>query len=334
VSTLVAVILFGGVLMYGVFGGADFGAGFWDLTAGGLERGRGPRHLIDESIGPVWEANHTWLIFCLVVMWTAFSSTFAAIMTTLYLPLGLAAFGIVLRGSGFAFRKVAVRTAEQRLSGAAFAISSVVTPFCFGAVAGAVASGRVPAKGNGDAFSSWLNPTSITGGLLAVTVCAYLAAVFLTVDARLRAQPDLEQWARRRAVGAAAFAGVVSIAGLFVLRSDAHRLYRHLLHQGLAFVIVSVLAGLAALLALRRADPRLVRILAVAAVGAVLLGWGTAQYPYLLGTHTSIAEAAAPHPTLASLTVIAVAAVVLVVPSIVLLFVLQQRGRLESSAQR
>jgi cytochrome bd ubiquinol oxidase subunit II len=328
-STLVALLLFAGVVMYAVFGGADFGAGFWDLTAGGVDRGRAPRHLIDASLGPVWEANHTWLIYCLVLLWTGFPSAFAAIMTTLYLPLGLAALGIVLRGSGFAFRKVSMRTVEQRVNGAAFALSSIITPFCFGTVAGGIASGRVPSGGNGDAVSSWLNPTSITGGVLAVTVCAYLAAVFLTEDARLRGQDDLVQWARRRAIGAAAFAGAVSIAGLFVLRSDAHRLYTHLLHAGLVFVIISGLAGLGALVVLRRGQPRAVRVLAVVAVGAVLVGWGAAQYPYLLGDHVSIAAAAAPGATLAALAVVAVAAVVLVVPSVALLFLLQQRGRLE-----
>ncbi len=328
-STLVALLLFAGVVMYAVFGGADFGAGFWDLTAGGADRGRAPRHLIDASLGPVWEANHTWLIYCLVLLWTGFPSAFAAIMTTLYLPLGLAALGIVLRGAGFAFRKVSMRTVEQRVNGAAFAFSSIITPFCFGAVAGGIASGRVPADGNGDAVSSWLNPTSITGGVLAVTVCAYLAAVFLTEDARLRGQDDLVPWARRRALGAAAFAGVVSIGGLFVLRSDAHRLFTHLLHAGLVFVVISVLAGLGALFLLRWGQPRAVRVLGVVAVGAVLIGWGAAQYPYLLGDHLSIAAAAAPGATLGALVVVAAAAVVLVVPSVALLFMLQQRGRLE-----
>ncbi len=109
-------------------------------------RGARPRSLIDHAIGPVWEANHTWLIFCLVVLWTGFPTAFTAIMTTLYIPLGIAAFGIVLRGSGFAFRKVSMRTAEQRLNGVAFAASSVITPFCFGAVAGGIASGRVPTR--------------------------------------------------------------------------------------------------------------------------------------------------------------------------------------------
>ena len=148
-TTAVAVELFVGVVFYGVvvyavFGGADFGAGFWDLTAGGLQRGRRPRELIDRSLGPVWEANHVWLIYCLVVLWTAFPRAFAAIMSTLYVPLGLAALGIVLRGSGFAFRKITIGTVQQRATGAAFAASSVITPYFFGTVAGGIASGRVP----------------------------------------------------------------------------------------------------------------------------------------------------------------------------------------------
>src|SRR5256885_17226266 len=143
-STFAAVVLFTGVVAYAVFGGADFGAGFWDLTAGGAEGGRRPRHLVDESLAPVWEANHVWLIFVLVMLWTAFPPAFAAIMTTLYVPLGLAALGIVLRGAGFAFRKVSVRTSEQRVTGATFALSSVLTPFFFGAVAVGISSRRVP----------------------------------------------------------------------------------------------------------------------------------------------------------------------------------------------
>src|ERR671927_1972059 len=120
-STLTAVVLFVGVVAYAVFGGADYGAGFWDLTAGGADRGKEPRHLVDLSLAPVWEANHVWLIFCLVMLWSGFPTAFAAIMTTLYLPLGLAALGIVLRGCGFAFRKVLARGA-----GAVFAVSSVL----------------------------------------------------------------------------------------------------------------------------------------------------------------------------------------------------------------
>jgi cytochrome d ubiquinol oxidase subunit II len=331
-TTLVAVVLLLAIVSYGVLGGADFGAGLWDLTAGGAERGARPRSLIDHSIGPVWEANHTWLIFCLVLLWSGFPAAFAAIMTTLFIPLGLAAFGIVLRGSGFAFRKVSMRTRDQRLNGAAFASSSILTPFCFGAVAGAVASGRVPTAGHGDPVSSWVNPTSILGGILAILTCGYLAAVFLVADAHRAGRPELERWARRRAVLAAVAAGAVAVVGLFVLDADAHRIYTELLHRGWPLVAVSALAGLAALLATTiprlRSRPAVVRPLGALAVAAVLGGWGVAQYPYLLGTHLPIAAAAAPGATMNALGVVSLLAVVLVVPSIGWLFLLAHRGEL------
>jgi cytochrome d ubiquinol oxidase subunit II len=329
VSAVVGVILFAGVVVYGTFGGADFGAGFWDLTAGDAERGRRPRALIDRAIGPVWEANHVWLIFCLVVLWTAFPPAFAQIMTTLFVPLVLAALGIVLRGSGFAFRKVVVRTAEQRATGAAFAVSSVITPFFLGSVAGGIASGRVPGGG----ATPYLNPTSLLGGALAVVTCSYLAAVFLTAEARMRRAEDLETLFRRRAIASAVAAGALATAGIFVLRADAHRLFERLLGPGLPFVVVSAGSGLAALVLLRSGEPRLVRALAAAAVVAVLLGWGVAQYPYLLGTHLTLSAAAAPVATLWSLTAIFAAAVVLCGPSLLLLYLLQERGRLEGEPQ-
>src|SRR5215203_3592506 len=149
----VAGVLWVGVTLYAVFGGADFGAGFWALFTRHDERGERARSLIDWAIGPVWEANHVWLIFVLVVLWTAFSAAFSAIFTTLYVPIALAALGIVLRGAGFAFRKSVVGLRERRAMGATFAISSVLTPFFMGTVVGAIAAGNVPAEGNGDAFS-------------------------------------------------------------------------------------------------------------------------------------------------------------------------------------
>jgi cytochrome bd ubiquinol oxidase subunit II len=328
VSTFAAVVLFVGVVAYALLGGADYGAGFWDLTAGGARRGAGPRHLIDVTLAPVWEANHVWLIFCLVTMWTAFPTAFAAIMSTLYLPLGLAALGIVVRGCGFAFRKVVVRTEHQRVAGAAFAASSVITPFFLGAVAGAVASGRVPEAGNGDAIRSWVNPTSALGAALAVLTCAFLAAVFLVAEARRREEPDLERWFRARARGAAAVTGALALAGIAILHADAPRLFHQLLRPGLPLVLVSAAAGLAVLLLLPTAPPRLLQGLGALAVAAIVAGWGTAQYPYLLGTHAPIASTAAPTPTLWALTTVAAAAAVIVVPGIVLLFTLQQRSRL------
>jgi cytochrome d ubiquinol oxidase subunit II len=318
------------VVAYALFGGADFGAGFWDMTAGGATRGSGPRHLIDVSIGPVWEANHTWLIYCLVILWTGFPQAFAAITTTLYIPLGLAVLGIVLRGSGFAFRKTALRTPEQRLYGVSFAVSSVVTPYCFGSVAGAIASGRVPTAGRGDPVTSWLNPTSVLGGVLAVVVCAYLAAVYLTVDARTNQSPELETWFRRRALAAGAVTGLVSLAGVFVINSDSPRLFHELSHRGLALLIVSAVSGVASLVLLRTNKPIALRTLAALAVTTVVVGWGVAQYPFLLGTHLRLVNAAAPNPTLWVLVGVAAAAALLILPSLAILYFLQNRGRLRA----
>src|SRR6476619_3568387 len=161
-STAAAAILFVAVLMYAIFGGADFGAGFWDLVAGGTKRGERPREIIDHSIAPVWEANHVWLIFSFVVLWTCFPEAYASITLTLFVPLSIAALGIVLRGAGFAFRKAVFHTRDRRNFGAAFALSSVLVPFCLGTVVGSIASGRVPAGGRaGDPWSSWINPTSV-----------------------------------------------------------------------------------------------------------------------------------------------------------------------------
>src|SRR4051794_24670218 len=169
-----AAILWVGATFYALFGGADFGGGFWDLIAGDAEKGERPRDLIQRSLTPVWEANHVWLIFILVVLWTAFPPAFSAVMTTLYVPLALAALGIVLRGAGFAFRYSLEGLAERRAAGATFALSSVLTPFFMGAVVGAIASGNVPAEGNGDAFSSWLQPLPLLTGAMFVATGAYL----------------------------------------------------------------------------------------------------------------------------------------------------------------
>ncbi|MFJ5217934.1 cytochrome d ubiquinol oxidase subunit II [Streptomyces sp. NPDC088354] len=325
---LVAVFLFIGVIAYAVLGGADFGAGFWDLTAGGAERGRRPRHLIDTSLGPVWEANHTWLVYCLVFLWSGFPTAFTAITTTLYVPLGLAALGIVLRGAGFAFRKASLRTPEQRVYGAAFALSSLLAPYCFGSIAGGIASGRVPAGGNGDAITSWLNPTSVLGGVLAVLVCAYLAAVYLHVAAERQHEPGLARYFRDRALLAGLLTGAVSIAGIFVLRHDAPRLFHQLSHRALPLVLVAALCGVAGMVMLRGTRTSGLRATAAAAVALIVLGWGVAQYPYLLGTHVEIPEAAAPNATLWVTVGVAIVAGLLILPSLVLLFRLAGRGRL------
>lgn len=324
-----AIVLWLGLTAYAVFGGADFGAGFWDLGAGGTERGLRPRALIADAIGPVWEANHTWLIFDLVILWTAFPPAFAAIMSTLFVPLSLAALGIVLRGAAFAFRPVATGLTGRRAAGAVFAISSVVTPFFLGAAGGAIASGRVPA-GNaaGDPWTSWLTPTSLLVGFLAVATCAYLAAVFLVADARRQSETELVGYFLRRATAAAIAAGALAVIGIGVLRLDSPLLADELTNRGWPLVVVSGLMGGGALVLLRRAAPRGTRALAVGAVVAVVWGWGVAQYPDILPGALSLEAAAAPTGSLEALLVVFLVAAVIIAPSLGLLYLLDQRSRL------
>jgi cytochrome d ubiquinol oxidase subunit II len=327
---LTAVVLWLGVTTYAVFGGADFGAGFWDLVSGRGDAGARSRGLIAAAIGPVWEANHTWLIFDLVILWTAFPPAFAAIMSTLFIPLSLAALGIVLRGAAFAFRPVAPGLVSRRAAGAVFALSSVVTPFFLGAAGGAIASGRVPA-GNaaGDPWTSWLNPTSILIGLLAIAICAYLAAVFLVADARRRNDPGLVAYFLRRATLAAVVAGGLAAVGIGALQLDAPILAGELTRRGWPLVAASAILGSTALLLLRRAAPRGTRALAVGAVVAVVWGWGVAQYPDILPGALTLADAAAPDGTLSALLVVFIAAALVIAPALALLYSLDQRSRLE-----
>jgi cytochrome d ubiquinol oxidase subunit II len=325
-----AAILWVGATFYALFGSADFGGGVWDLVAGGPERGERPRALIQRSLTPVWEANHVWLIFVLVVLWTAFPEAFSAIFTTLYVPLTLAALGIVLRGSGFAFRKSIEGLQGRRTMGATFAISSLVTPFFMGAVVGAIAAGHVPAQGNGDAFSSWLQPLPLLVGAMFVATSAYLAGVFLVGDARRGGDEEMERYFERRALGAGVVAGALAIAGLFALHSEARYVFDRLTSQGLPLVVLSLLCGAALLVVLRRGGRRPLRPLAAGAVAAVIWGWGVAQFPYLLPTSLRIDQAAAPDPTLTIVFIVFAVAAVLVLPSLGLLYTLAQRDLLES----
>jgi len=329
-AEVVALVLWIGVSAYAVLGGADFGSGFWDLTAGGAKRGAWPRALVDLAIGSVWEANHVWLIFCLVVLWTAFSSAFVAITTTLFVPLILAAFGIILRGAGFAFRHATHEFRSRRLFGVAFAVSSVLTPFCMGAIAGAIVSGRVPAEPTGDPISSWINPTSVFAGLLAVATCAFLAATFLVDEARRRSSPDLERYFERRGIAAGVVTGVLALAGVVVLHQDAELFFDRLLDRVVPLLVLSAVGGIGAIVMLVRHRPGPARILAVLAVASVVWGWGIGQFPDLLPGQLTIDQAAAPSATLWTLVLVVCLAVVFIGPALVLLFRLGQQSRLES----
>ena len=319
-AVAVAAVLFVGVMAYGLLGGADFGVGFYDLTAGGSRRGAALRTQVDHSIGPVWEANHVWLIFVLVVWWTGFPTAFAAAMNTLILPMLLALLGIVLRGAAFAFRKFAPTLAQARLYGAVFALSSVITPFFLGAVAGAIASGRVPLNERGDLWASWLNPTSLVGGLVAVGTCSFLAGVFLTADAAGGRDQELTEALRIRTLAVGLGSGVIVLAGLLPLEEDAPTLWSGLAGRALPLILLSAIAGVATLTLLWVRRPGFARVPAVVAVAAVLAGWGLGQYPWLLVDEIRIADAAGAPATLQGLLVVTVLAAVLVLPSLAYLF--------------
>ena len=325
-AAAVGGILLATITLYAVLGGADFGGGLWDLLAGGDRRGAPPRALIDESITPVWEANHVWLIFDLVIFWTAFPRAFAAVMTTAALPLWLALAGIVLRGAAFAFRHEARRLGLQRAAGATFAFSSLLAPFFMGTVIGAIATGAVPATASRASLAAWTSPTAILAGFLFTVACGFLAAVYLTGEAQRRGDASLQAYFTRRAQAAAIFAGALSLAALGELHTSNPALYARLTGRALPLVIAAGACGLAVLTLLTIGRLYGVRIIAAAGVAAVIWGWGVAQYPVLLpGTPVTLTTAGAPHATLAAIIWLAVAAVLTVGPSYALLLTLQDR---------
>ncbi|WP_028653832.1 cytochrome d ubiquinol oxidase subunit II [Nocardioides sp. J54] len=320
----VAAALFVGVIAYAVLGGADFGSGFFDLTAGSSRRGAELRTLVDHSIGPVWEANHVWLIYVLVTWWTGFPESFAAAMSTLVLPLLLALLGIVLRGASFAFRKYSETLGQARLFGVVFATSSILTPFFLGTVAGGIASGRVPLDGAGDRWESWVNPTSLFGGLIAVGTCAFLAGTFLAADAERSGNDRLAGEIRVRALVVGLATGAIVFAALVPIDHDAPTLAAGLEGRAAPLVVLAGIAGAAATYLLWRRRYGVARFAAVLAVAAVVSGWGVGQYPWLLVDEVTIADAAGATATLQGLLVAVGLAGVVVVPPLLYLFRLTQ----------
>lgn len=327
-----AIVLVG-LALYVILGGADFGAAFWELLGGRGETGPRVREHAHASMAPVWEANHVWLIFVLTVTWTAYPVAFGSLASTLGVALFLAGLGIIVRGAAYALRSGTSSPRQLREIDAASAFASIVTPFTLGAAVGGIASGRVPV-GNaaGSVWESWLNPTSVAVGLVAVANCAYLSAVFLAGDAQRRGDPAAADAFRRRALAAGSVSGVLALAGLIVLHGDARELFDELIGgAGTPGVVISALAGVGtvALVLTRRYEPA--RLTAALAVAAIIAGWALAQNPQFLPGLT-VEQAAAPHDTLiAVLLAIGIGALVLF-PSLVLLFRLSLGGRLGPGA--
>jgi cytochrome d ubiquinol oxidase subunit II len=338
---LPAVFILIGLALYTILGGADFGAGIWQLStllspdrsAAGRRRSREIREHAHHAIGPVWEANHVWLIFVLTVTWTAYPSAFAAIASTLALPLLLAGVGIIFRGAAYALRSGTSNPREVRLIDAMFSVASFLTPFALGTMLGAIMSGRVP-PGNaaGGLFSSWLNPTSLLVGALAVVLSAYMAAVYLGADAARHHELSLVEGFRARALLAGAGAGVVAVIGLPILHSDAHRIFERLLTgPGLAGTIISLVAGVATLSLVATRHFGWARISAALAVAGLIIAWALAQQPTLL-PGLSLAQAAASNTTIGALLVAIAMGVVILFPSLGLLFRLFLRGGFDNTA--
>src|SRR5919198_1365189 len=295
-----------GLAFYTVLAGADFGAGFWQLTAGKGPQAQAVREHAHAAMAPVWEANHVWLIFVLTVVWTAYPTVFGSIASTLSIPLFIAAVGIIFRGVAYALRTAV----------------------------GGIASGRVPV-GNaaGSQFSSWLNPTSLLVGVLAVTTAAYLAAVFLCADAAKLDNENLEEQFRRRALGAGFVAGVIAVAGLGVIAGDADRIFHRLTSgAGLAGLAISLVAGVATLALVWRRQYEPARYSAAVAVAAIIAGWALAQSPLFLPGLT-IEAAAAPRATLIAVTFAVLGGAIILFPSLALLFRLVLSGRLAEGGE-
>lgn len=297
---VLAAAILGALVLYALSGGADFGGGMWDLFARG-PRARRQREAVEDALAPIWEANHVWLILVVTVLFSAFPPAFAVLATALHVPLTAILVGIVLRGAAFAFRKYDRRDdATHRRWSAVFGIASLLTPFFLGLTLGGLASGEIRVVNGRLAsgfFAGWTGGFAIGCGLFAQALFAFLAAVYLTVDTE--AAPDLQEDFRRRALVAGSLLVPVAVIVFVVARDGAPLIFTGLTRPWMAaLVVTTVLAGGAALAALARRRYRWARAASIAVVALVLLGWGLAQYPYLVVPDVTIVAARTAEATL------------------------------------
>jgi cytochrome bd ubiquinol oxidase subunit II len=335
-----AEVLLAGVMMlaltfYALLAGADFGGGVWDLLASGPRAAR-QRALIADAIGPIWEANHVWLILVVVILFTAFPPAFAAITTALHIPLTLMLIGIVLRGAAFTFRTYDAQDDDvQRRWSRVFAIASVVTPFTLGVCVGAIASGRIAVEDGvvtAGFIAPWLASFPLAVGGFALALFAFLAAVYLSVEARETqasgdekrdyARAALQEDFRRRALLAAVAVGALALLVFLLSGSGAPRVRAGLSASPWAWPlqIATGAAAVGAIWALWSRRFYLARALAAAQVTLILWGWGAAQYPYLVEPNITIQDAAAPLITLRLLLGALAAGALVLFPSFYYLF--------------
>jgi cytochrome d ubiquinol oxidase subunit II len=316
----IAAILWLALTAYAVLAGADFGGGVWDILATG-PRAAEQRRSVADAMGPVWEANHVWLIFMITGLFNAFPIAFAALGIALFLPFTVALAGIVLRGAAFAFRAHG-REAVGPLSawGVVFGGASIVTPVFLGMAAAAVGGGFIVTR-DGEVesgyLSGWTTPFGIVVGLFALAICAYLAATYLMVETEDR--PELLADFRRRAIGAGLVAGALALLSLLLGWLQAPRLLESLTGRGLPLLVLGLVNGPLALWAVWRWRPRLARVAVIAQVVLVLWAWALGQWPYLIPPGLTIAAAPAPAATLNAMLIVIGAGMALLIPSLWLL---------------
>jgi cytochrome d ubiquinol oxidase subunit II len=315
----VAAVGLMGVVLYGVLGGADFGGGIWDLFASGPRRNE-QRAAIARAMRPVWEANHVWLIFVIVILFTAFPPAFAALSVGLFGLFHFVLVGITLRGAAFAFRGSDYATRQANPWSTAFGIASVITPVLLGMAIGSVSTGHlrvIDGKVSIEGPTPWFEPVSLVIGALALALCAYLAAVYLTLETRGALQEDF----RQRALLAGGFVVALSLVSLPLFYFEAPHLWGELTGARAAPVIVpgvgfAMLSGWALL----KRQFRVARAAAIAQVTLLLFGWGVAHYPYLIYPDVTLHAAAAPPATLKFVLYALPVGAALLVPSLWLLF--------------
>jgi cytochrome d ubiquinol oxidase subunit II len=319
---IIAVILLISLIIYALMGGADFGGGIWNMLSAG-PRAQKQREAIAEAIGPIWEANHVWLILVIVILFTGFPLAFAMMMTALNIPMTVVLIGIVLRGSAFVFRKYESRPrVARRLWNTLFGLSSLMTPFFQGIILGALTTGRIRVENNRvitGFFAGWTTPFAVCCGLFAACLFAFLAAAYLTVDTK--GQPELQEDFRRRALWSGAALAPVALLVFLTSKTGAP-----LMHEGLTrwwapvLLAWTSLFAIIALGALWFRKYALARIAAIGQVTMILLGWCVAQFPYFIAPDVTVGDAAAPQATLQVLIVALGLGAIVLFPSLIYLF--------------
>jgi cytochrome d ubiquinol oxidase subunit II len=321
-ETIIAGIMVASLVFYALLGGADYGGGVWDLFAFG-SRAKQQRKLISEAVGPVWEANHVWLILVIVILFTAFPPAFAAISTALHIPLTLLLIGIILRGTAFTFRTYDVqRDNVQRRWSRVFSIASIFTPVLLGITVGAMSSGAIRVRDGAVTtgfFASWLAPFPFAVGFFALALFAFLAAVYLTSETN---DKNLQEDFRRRALVSGVLVGALALIVFLLAETGAPTVRAGISRSAwaLALHILTAVFAAGAFSALWTRKFRLARICAAAQTSLILLGWALAQFPYLVEPDVSIESAAAPPITLQLLLGALAAGAVLLFPSYFYLF--------------